>query len=119
MPAVGAGSVNLHQRTRDQADRNVESKWAQRQGRVEGGMVREGQLPRDRYRPGCGGCEASQRLQREIAFRNIAARDRGHTWRCKNSASPKPPRREAGRTLRLFFLRRSLCHTVTATSARR
>src|SRR3981189_1513859 len=57
MPAVGAGSVNLHQRTRDQADRNVESKWAQRQGRVEGGMVREGQLPRDRYVPAAAGAK--------------------------------------------------------------
>ena len=36
MPAVGATSVNLHQRTRDQAERNVESKRAHRQGRVEG-----------------------------------------------------------------------------------
>ena len=36
MPAVGATSVNLHQPTRDQAERNVESKRAHRQGRVEG-----------------------------------------------------------------------------------
>jgi hypothetical protein len=41
MPAVGATSVNLHQRTRDQAERNVESKRAHRQGRVESHLVRE------------------------------------------------------------------------------
>ena len=126
MPAVGATSVNLHQRTRDQAERNVESKRAHRQGRVEGHWFEKandhasGAVPPRRARSVSATAAQSHSRGLRLAIESTLGVTKARPLQSLAAEAVHPVAQGPERGERsAAFSASSVCHAVTTSAARR